>query len=116
MTDISNRLLAGNKKYIETVDKLKLQDTADNGQHPFAIVVCCSDSRVIPEQIFDASIGDIFVIRVAGNVLDRHQLGSIEYAAAHIGFNRPFRFQCGISNIMRTSLRESERNLRSIPK
>jgi carbonic anhydrase len=83
--DIRTRLLAGNKKYIETVDKLKLQDTADNGQHPFAIVVCCSDSRVIPEQIFDASIGDIFVIRVAGNVLDRHQLGSIEYAADHLG-------------------------------
>ena len=81
---IRTRLLAGNKKYIETVDKQKLKDTADNGQHPFAIVVCCSDSRVIPEQIFDASVGDIFVIRVAGNVLDRHQLGSIEYAAGHL--------------------------------
>jgi carbonic anhydrase len=82
--DIRIRLTAGNRKYIDIVDKDKLNDTAENGQHPYAIVVCCSDSRVIPEQIFDASIGDLFVIRVAGNVLDRHQLGSIEYAAAHL--------------------------------
>ena len=84
MTTIRTRLIAGNNKYIETADMAKLQDTADNGQHPFAIVVCCSDSRVIPEQIFDASVGELFVIRVAGNVLDRHQLGSIEYAAGHL--------------------------------
>lgn len=88
MTDnIHVRLEAGNKKYIEFVDKGRLKDTADNGQQPFAIVVCCSDSRVIPEQIFGAEIGDIFVIRVAGNVLDRHQLGSIEYAAGHLDCN-----------------------------
>ena len=47
-------------------------------------MVACSDSRVIPEQIFDAQLGELFVIRVAGNVLDRHQLGSIEYAAGHL--------------------------------
>jgi carbonic anhydrase len=47
-------------------------------------VIACSDSRVIPEAIFDAGIGELFIIRVAGNVLDRHQLGSIEYAAAHL--------------------------------
>lgn len=82
--DIRLRLLAGNKKYINKVDKAVLKDTSLNGQHPFAIVVCCSDSRVIPEQIFDCSVGDLFVIRVAGNVLDRHQLGSIEYAAGHL--------------------------------
>ena len=88
MTDnIRVRLEAGNKKYIEIVDKRRLKATADNGQQPFAIVVCCSDSRVIPEQIFGAEIGDIFVIRVAGNVLDRHQLGSIEYAAGHLNCN-----------------------------
>ena len=88
MTDnIRVRLEAGNKKYIEIVDKRRLKATADNGQQPFAIVVCCSDSRVIPEQIFGAEIGDIFVIRVAGNVLDRHQLGSIEYAAGHLDCN-----------------------------
>ena len=88
MTDnIRVRLEAGNKKYIEIVDKRRLKATADNGQQPFAIVICCSDSRVIPEQIFGAEIGDIFVIRVAGNVLDRHQLGSIEYAAGHLDCN-----------------------------
>ena len=78
------RLMEANRKYIATVDKERLLDTADNGQHPMAIVVCCSDSRVIPEQIFQASLGELFVIRVAGNVLDNHQIGSIEYAAAHL--------------------------------
>ena len=58
--------------------------TALQGQRPWAIVICCSDSRVIPERIFDAGLGELFVIRVAGNVLDRHQLGSVEYAAAHL--------------------------------
>lgn len=87
MPTIRNRLTAGNNKYIETADKALLQDTADNGQHPFAIVVCCSDSRVIPEEIFNCSLGDLFVIRVAGNVLDNHQLGSIEYAAGHLDCN-----------------------------
>ncbi len=83
-TNIRPRLIAGNNKYIETANKARLKDTAENGQHPYAIVVCCSDSRVIPEQIFDASVGDLFVIRVACNVLDMHQLGSIEYAAGHL--------------------------------
>ncbi len=87
MTIIRTRLTAGNNKYIETADKARLRDTAENGQHPFAIVVCCSDSRVIPEEIFDCSVGDLFVIRVAGNVLDKHQLGSIEYAASHLNCN-----------------------------
>ena len=87
MSDIRIRLQAGNKKFIDTVDKKTLLDTAENGQHPYAIVVCCSDSRVIPEEIFGASIGDLFVIRVAGNVLDNHQLGSIEYAAGHLDCN-----------------------------
>ena len=59
--------------------------TAKEGQHPYAIVITCSDSRVVPESIFSAGIGDLFVIRVAGNVLDNHQLGSIEYAAEHLG-------------------------------
>ena len=61
------------------------KDTCENGQSPYAVVVACSDSRVIPEGIFSAGIGELFVIRVAGNVIDRHQLGSIEYAAGHLG-------------------------------
>ncbi len=84
MTDLIEKLNNGNRQFLRTSDKTLLEDTAQNGQHPYAIVICCSDSRVIPEQIFSASVGDLFVIRVAGNVLDNHQLGSIEYAAAHL--------------------------------
>ena len=85
MTDsIRARMAAGNRKYAAHVDQAVLKDQAENGQHPYAIVVCCSDSRVMPEAIFGASLGELFVIRVAGNVLDRHQLGSIEYAAGHL--------------------------------
>ncbi len=78
-------LEAGNRHYVETSDAAPREELAENGQHPRAIVLCCSDSRVIPEQIFSAGIGELFVIRVAGNVLDDHQLGSIEYAADHLG-------------------------------
>lgn len=85
MDELITRLNNGNRQYLLTADKTLLEDTASNGQHPYAIVICCSDSRVIPEQIFSASVGELFVIRVAGNVLDNHQLGSIEYAAAHLG-------------------------------
>ena len=60
-------------------------DTAKNGQHPYATVITCSDSRAIPESIFFCGIGEIFTIRVAGNVVDPQQLGSIEYAAEHLG-------------------------------
>ena len=84
MDNIRIRLKEGNKKYIRTYDPEKRIDLAEHGQHPYAIVICCSDSRVIPEEIFGADIGDLFVIRVAGNVLDNHQLGSIEYAADHL--------------------------------
>lgn len=55
------------------------------GQHPFAVVVSCSDSRVPPELVFDQGVGDLFVIRVAGNVVDDLALGSIEYAVEHLG-------------------------------
>ena len=82
--DIREKLREGNRRYRQTADAARRIDTAENGQHPYAIVVCCSDSRVIPEQIFQADVGDLFVIRVAGNVLDRHQLGSVEYAADHL--------------------------------
>ena len=83
------RLCAGNRRYLAgeiTADisaRVRLE-TAEHGQQPAAIVIACSDSRVIPEAIFDTGIGELFTIRVAGNVLDRHQLGSIEYAAAHL--------------------------------
>ena len=59
--------------------------TWTKGQSPYAIIVTCSDSRFIPENIFSAGIGELFVIRLAGNVIDDHQLGSIEYATGHLG-------------------------------
>jgi carbonic anhydrase len=54
-------------------------------QHPFAIIVGCADSRTSPELVFDQNLGDLFVIRTAGNLVDDHALGSIEYAVAHLG-------------------------------
>ena len=85
------RLKEGNQRYLDaktnpgdiSVDIRK--KTCDEGQLPYAIVITCSDSRVIPESIFSAGIGELFVIRVAGNVMDKHQLGSVEYAAGHLG-------------------------------
>lgn len=55
------------------------------GQHPYAVIVSCADSRVPPELIFDAGLGELFVIREAGNVLDDIVLGSVEYAVEHLG-------------------------------
>jgi carbonic anhydrase len=55
------------------------------GQHPFAIILGCADSRVPPEIIFDQGLGDLFVIRVAGNIVDDAILGSIEYAVEELG-------------------------------
>jgi len=55
------------------------------GQHPFGIVLGCADSRVAPELVFDHGLGDLFVIRVAGNVVAEDEAGSIEYALQHLG-------------------------------
>jgi carbonic anhydrase len=55
------------------------------GQAPLATVVCCSDSRVVPELIFDANLGDIFTVESAGNVLDEVGLASVEYGVEHLG-------------------------------
>jgi carbonic anhydrase len=54
-------------------------------QHPFATIVSCSDSRVPPEIVFDQGLGDLFICRVAGNVINDENLGSIEYAVDHLG-------------------------------
>ena len=85
------KLKNGNRKYIGAeksdgdISLLRRRETAVHGQVPYAAVISCSDSRVIPESIFSAGIGDLFVIRVAGNVMDDHQLGSVEYAVSHLG-------------------------------
>jgi carbonic anhydrase len=54
-------------------------------QHPFAAILCCSDSRVPPEVVFDQGIGDLFIVRVAGNVINDEGLGSLEYTVDHLG-------------------------------
>ena len=83
------RLTEGNKRYVvgkfirphqTSVRRAELID----GQHPFAIVLGCSDSRIPVELVFDQGVGDLFVVRVAGNIADDVVLGSIEYAAAHL--------------------------------
>lgn len=61
-----------------------LSELADR-QNPFAVIVCCSDSRVSPELLFDQGMGDLFVIRTAGNMIGSLELGSIEYAVEHLG-------------------------------
>jgi len=87
-----NWLIEGNLAYIDAevnhhgdISKEKRRITHKHGQNPFAVIVCCSDSRVIPENIFMKGIGDLFVIRTAGNVIGNFELGSIEYAVEHLG-------------------------------
>jgi carbonic anhydrase len=88
--DALARLKVGNQRFIAG----KLQHPHQNpkrraelvtGQRPFAIVLGCADSRTSPEVLFDQGLGDLFVVRVAGNILDDHVLGSIEYAVEHLG-------------------------------
>ncbi len=83
------RLVAGNERYVNSQMDNPNQTTERRaellgGQNPFAIVLGCADSRVPPEVIFDQGLGDLFVIRVAGNIIDDVVLGSIEYAAEHL--------------------------------
>ena len=56
-----------------------------NTQHPFATIISCSDSRVPPEIVFDQGLGDLFIVRVAGNVINDEGLGSVEYSVDHLG-------------------------------
>jgi carbonic anhydrase len=88
--DALARLKAGNERFAKSKISAgqpvaaRRAETAQD-QHPFAIVVGCADSRTAPEIIFDQSIGDLFVIRTAGNLVDDYALGSIEYAVGHLG-------------------------------
>jgi carbonic anhydrase len=85
-------LKAGNARFLdgESVQSphtslMKLRDFAQHGQLPKAIVLCCSDSRAPVEMIFDQDIGDLFVIRVAGNIVAPSLVGSVEFAADTFG-------------------------------
>lgn len=89
-SDALTRLKEGNKKYLSSaapdadISAKKREYTAQNGQAPYATVITCSDSRVIPEAIFSAGIGELFVIRTAGNTVGNTELASIEYAVSHL--------------------------------
>jgi carbonic anhydrase len=83
------KLVAGNKRFLDekTIHPHQNKNSVlknQNGQHPFAVIVTCSDSRVAPEILFDQGIGDLFVIRNAGNLISDIDMGSIEYAVEHL--------------------------------
>ncbi len=84
------RLLEGNRRYAAGQPAHPDQAPARRqelvaGQHPFAAILGCADSRVPPEILFDQGLGSLFVVRVAGNIVDDVVLGSLEYAAEHLG-------------------------------
>ena len=85
-------LMDGNKRYVDGKARgimahgQQVREGLVAGQKPYAVVLCCSDSRVPPELIFDEGLGEIFVVRVAGNLAEKGAvLGSVEYAAEHLG-------------------------------
>lgn len=88
--DSLSRLKKGNEIYIDAtynknkIDKAIRQKLLEKGQKPYAVILTCSDSRVVPENVFYTGLGDLFVVRVAGNVVDDTELGSIEYAISEL--------------------------------
>jgi carbonic anhydrase len=91
LPDIALQILKeGNDRFVkntaltDNISAEKRKQLKEKGQKPFAVILTCSDSRVPPEIIFDQGLGDLFVVRVAGNVVDSVVMGSIEYAAEHL--------------------------------
>lgn len=90
-TEEQKRLEQGNQRFMAgkaehpRIDILRRVETATQGQKPFATILTCSDSRVPPEYIFDQGVGDIFVIRVAGNIAGTSEAATIEYGTEHLG-------------------------------
>ena len=82
----------GNKDFISKINSdINLKNKRDElikGQHPDTLIITCSDSRVIPEMIFNASLGELFVIRTAGNVINEGELATVEYAIEHLKIKR----------------------------
>jgi carbonic anhydrase len=82
-------LMRGNELFVEGKPRaygwVSLRDTLAKGQHPKVVVLACSDSRVAPELVFDKNLGDLFVVRSAGNIAGPIGVGSIEYAVEHLG-------------------------------
>ena len=83
------RLKEGNSRFVDgksvakKIDANRRKELAE-GQHPFAVILTCADSRVAPELVFDQGLGDVFVLRVAGNIADRTEIASIEYAVGQL--------------------------------
>lgn len=84
-----HRLMEGNKKFCSELYDVhptaKKIESLASGQSPYAVIVSCSDSRVPPNEVFNCDLGEIFVVRTAGNVVSDFELGSIEYAVEHLG-------------------------------
>ena len=88
--EVIQRLKDGNARFVTDQLNGNLQDgqrrdALVGGQAPFAIILSCADSRVVPELAFDTGLGELFTVRVAGNVANSSSIGSIEYAVAHCG-------------------------------
>jgi carbonic anhydrase len=124
--DALARLREGNRRFVSARTATAALSKADrvalvSGQEPFAIVLGCSDSRVPAELVFDQGFGDLFVIRVAGNIVAPSQVGSVEFAAARFGTRLVVvmgHTQCGaiaatLEELQGRSTNQS-RNLRSI--
>ena len=86
--EVWQRLIEGNMRFVQGLfmgrNLLDLRKSLTRGQKPLAAVLCCSDSRVPAAIIFDQSLGDLFVVRTAGLVLDPTTIGSLEYAVEHL--------------------------------
>jgi carbonic anhydrase len=80
----NQRFLSGNQSRDKSISRMQRMESLA-GQRPFAVILGCSDSRVPVETVFDQSFGDLFVIRVAGNIVAPSQIGSIEFAAERFG-------------------------------
>lgn len=90
IANVIQRLKDGNARFVQDHLDGKLQDSSRrealvSGQEPYAIVLSCADSRVVPELAFDTGLGELFVVRVAGNIANNSSVASIEYAVAHCG-------------------------------
>jgi carbonic anhydrase len=87
--EVWTELMDGNKRFVsgklKTYQSVSLRNSLAKAQHPRVIVLACSDSRVAPELVFDQNLGDLFVVRSAGNIADAIGVGSIEYAVEHLG-------------------------------
>ena len=88
--DVLTRLKDGNARFVKDKLNHEQQDKArkkelTGGQDPYAIILSCADSRVVPEIAFDTGLGELFVVRVAGNIANTDSIASIEYAVAHLG-------------------------------